>query len=177
MALHRPEFVTRLAKQRHAGGDLLSRDPRGRRLASGGQGHRREFVLRDVLDAALGNTDNHARNTSVLKWFDGRVALSPLYDFAPMILDRRMIPRVSRWADDRDLPDWNAVADALADTLDPASTRRWLRGLAPAIAELPATMAECGVPDEVIVRCRERIQRVARDLAALRAGKARHKGP
>jgi hypothetical protein len=62
----------------------------------------REFVLRDLLDVALGNTDNHARNTSVLKWPDGRIELSPLYDFAPMILDRRMVARVSRWEDDRD---------------------------------------------------------------------------
>ncbi|MGH7269102.1 MAG: type II toxin-antitoxin system HipA family toxin, partial [Polyangiaceae bacterium] len=78
----------------------------------------RELLLRDVLDVALGNTDNHARNTSVLKWPDGRIELSPLYDFAPMILDQRMIARVSRWEDNADFPDWARVADALGKTLD-----------------------------------------------------------
>ena len=129
----------------------------------------REFLLRDVLDVALGNTDNHARNTSVLKWPDGRIELSPLYDFAPMILDQRMIARASRWEDNGDLPDWARVADALAKTLDPAKTKRWLRGLAPAISELPTTMKDCDVPKVVIAQCEERIGRVARALGALRA--------
>jgi serine/threonine-protein kinase HipA len=129
----------------------------------------RELVLRDVLDVALGNTDNHARNTSMRKGFDGRVEISPLYDFAPMILDRRMIARVSRWEDDRELPDWGRVADALAATLEPATTKRWLHGLAPAVAKLPATMKDCGVPGAVIAACEDRIQRVSRDLAALKA--------
>ena len=129
----------------------------------------REFLLRDVLDVALGNTDNHARNTSMLKWPDGRIELSPLYDFAPMILDQRMIARVSRWEDNSDYPDWARVADALAKTLDPAKTKRWLRGIAPAIDELPATMKDCEVPKVVITQCEERIRRLARELGALRA--------
>jgi serine/threonine-protein kinase HipA len=127
----------------------------------------REFLLRDVLDVALGNTDNHARNTSVLKWAGGRIELSPLYDFAPMFLDQRMIARVSRWEDDGDFPDWARVADALAKTLEPSKTKHWLRSLAPAVAELPATMKDCGVPKVVITQTQERIGRVARALGAL----------
>ena len=126
----------------------------------------REFLLRDVLDAALVNTDNHARNTSVLKWADGRIALSPLYDFAPMFLDRGMIARVSRWEGDADFPEWGRVADALATALEPATTRRWLRELAAVVAELPATMKDCGVPALVTARCQDRIERVARALRA-----------
>lgn len=129
----------------------------------------REFLLRDVLDVALGNTDNHARNTSMLKWPDGRIELSPLYDFAPMILDQRMIARVSRWADDSDFPDWARVADALSKALEPSKTRRWLRELASAVGVLPTTMKECGVPKRVIARLEDRIGRVARALAMLRA--------
>ena len=56
----------------------------------------RELVLRDVLDVALGNTDHRARNTAVLKQLDGRIELSPLYDFAPMVLDPQGIACVSR---------------------------------------------------------------------------------
>jgi serine/threonine-protein kinase HipA len=127
----------------------------------------REFLLRDVLDVALGNTDNHARNTSVLKRDGGRIELSPLYDFAPMFLDQRMIARTSRWEDDADFPDWARVADALAKTLEPSKTKRWRRSLAPAVADLAATMKDCGVPKVVITQTRERIGRVARALGAL----------
>ena len=108
-------FGTPLRKERQA--DALAR------FATDPKKELREFLLRDVLEVALGNTDNHARNTSVLKWADGRVELSPLYDFAPMILDARGIARVSRWEDGADLPDWKRVAEALAPTLDPNATR------------------------------------------------------
>ena len=43
-----------------------------------------EFIKRDILDVALGNTDNHGRNTAVLRLPDNQVQLTPLYDFAPM---------------------------------------------------------------------------------------------
>jgi serine/threonine-protein kinase HipA len=126
----------------------------------------REFVLRDVLDVALGNTDNHARNTSVLKDTDGRVALSPIYDFAPMFLDARGIARVCRWADRSDLPNWNVVVAALVELgLDPRETKSWLRGLADRVAALPGTLRDCAVPDAVTTRCEDRIVRVARALA------------
>ncbi len=55
-----------------------------------------EYIRRDILNAALRNTDNHGRNTAFLKQSDGTVALSPLYDFAPMFHDPDGIPRSSR---------------------------------------------------------------------------------
>ncbi|MCK5691163.1 type II toxin-antitoxin system HipA family toxin, partial [Myxococcota bacterium] len=58
-----------------------------------------EFVLRDILNVAFGNTDNHGRNSAMLKTPDGKIRLSPLYDFAPMILDEDGIPRACRWKD------------------------------------------------------------------------------
>lgn len=126
----------------------------------------REFVARDVLDVALGNTDNHARNTSVLKGLDGTIQLSPLYDFAPMILDGRGIARVCRWEDNADYPSWNVVASFLQTLgLHPGETRSWLRGLAPAVMALPAIMRECNVAETVVERCSDRIDRVAQSLA------------
>ena len=124
-----------------------------------------EFVRRDVLDVALGNTDNHARNTSVLKDASGRIALAPLYDFAPMILDDRGIARVCRWADNADFPQWNLVAEALVDLgVDRAVARALLREMADIVGGLPAVMRDCGVPDVVTERCATRIERVARAL-------------
>lgn len=151
------EYGIPIAKERLAA--ALARfavDPAGELL---------EFVRRDVLDVALGNTDNHARNTSVLKDSRGHVALSPLYDFAPMILDERGIARVCRWADHADFPRWNLVADALASLgVDRAAVTALLRELADVAAALPGILRDCGVPSLVMRRCAERIARVEQSL-------------
>lgn len=130
----------------------------------------REFLLRDVLDVALGNTDNHARNTAVLKAVAAPIALTPIYDFAPMVLDPQGIARVCRWKAEEDgYPRWGNVADALAaHGLDAAKTKRWLRELAAKVGELPAIMAEESVPQEVIDILAHRIERVARSLEDVR---------
>ncbi len=56
----------------------------------------REYIRRDILNLALRNTDNHGRNTAVLRKGE-QVRLSPHFDFAPMFLDPEGIGRVSRW--------------------------------------------------------------------------------
>lgn len=56
-----------------------------------------EFIFRDFLNIICGNTDNHARNSCFLKNIDGSIRLSPLYDFAPMYLDREGIARMNKW--------------------------------------------------------------------------------
>ena len=129
----------------------------------------RELLLRDVLDVALGNTDNHARNTAVLKR-GGHIELTPLYDFAPMVLDPQGIARVCRWRAEEDgFPVWSRVAEALDPLgLDAGSTKTWLRGLAAAVAELPALMAAEGAPGRVIDALTPRTARVARALGAVR---------
>jgi serine/threonine protein kinase HipA of HipAB toxin-antitoxin module len=45
-----------------------------------------EYLRRDVANLALGNKDNHARNTALQRDFSGQVRLTPLFDFAPMYL-------------------------------------------------------------------------------------------
>jgi serine/threonine-protein kinase HipA len=56
-----------------------------------------EYMMRDFFNTLIGNTDNHGRNTSLLKHLDGRIELSPLYDCAPMALDPQMITRTITW--------------------------------------------------------------------------------
>jgi serine/threonine-protein kinase HipA len=59
-----------------------------------------EFIKRDVLNLAMRNTDNHARNTAVQRLSDGTVQLTPVFDFAPMERGRSAGPRSwrrSRW--------------------------------------------------------------------------------
>lgn len=130
-------------------------------------GELRELLLRDVLDVALGNTDNHARNTAVLKHETGRVELSPLYDFAPMVLDPQGIARVCRWQDEVEgYPRWGRVAESLDPLgLDAEATKRWLRELTAPISELPSLMEAEGVPRRVTEILDRRVARVARELS------------
>lgn len=69
-----------------------------------------EYVKRDIANVILGNTDNHARNTAIQRREDGRVGLTPLFDFAPMFLHPDGIARRMRWAaDDGGAPQWDSV--------------------------------------------------------------------
>lgn len=76
-----------------------------------------EYVLRDALNLAVGNSDNHGRNTALRKAV-GTVRLAPLFDFAPMRLAPTNIGRPTKWASMRDIgrdhaPDWRTVIDTL----------------------------------------------------------------
>lgn len=59
-----------------------------------------EFVTRDFLNIVMGNTDNHGRNFALIKSSSTRIRLSPLYDFAPTVMDPEMIPRASKWIEE-----------------------------------------------------------------------------
>lgn len=126
----------------------------------------REYIRRDILNLALLNTDNHGRNTAVLR-IDGKIELSPLFDFAPMFLDPEGIGRISRWEDERpgDQPQWEKICERLGYVLDPAETRAWLFGQVDAVKRLPETMRECHVDDDIIQRLSGRIENIARGLA------------
>ena len=124
-----------------------------------------EWVVRDVVNVALGNTDNHGRNSAVLKTSDGQVRLSPLYDFAPMILDPAGIARNCRWtgAEKDRYPDWRVVIGLLEDKAllrDTAQLRRALQDLAGALEHSDVLLRQCGVDEEIIERLELRIAAV-----------------
>src|SRR6185369_16180261 len=75
-----------------------------------------EFMKRDILNMALRNTDNHPRNTAVQRLPSGSVQLTPLYDFAPMYLDRHQLPRHCSWRLGKsvELTDWELIFEALS---------------------------------------------------------------
>lgn len=80
-----------------------------------------EYLKRDIANLALGNPDNHGRNSALSKHQNGTIRLSPLFDFAPMRLAKEGIVRSTRWAMMRDsgrdhLPDWKRIcAELLPD--------------------------------------------------------------
>lgn len=131
----------------------------------------REYLLRDVLNLALRNTDNHGRNTATLR-LGAEIALSPLFDFAPMFLDPEGINRVCRWEDERpgSQPEWGVVCEKLQYALDPTATRGWLAALSGKVRQLPKVMRACQVDDDIIERLARWIGDVADGLQAAQPG-------
>jgi serine/threonine-protein kinase HipA len=134
-----------------------------------------EFIKRDVLNLAMRNTDNHARNTAV-QLVERRVQLTPLFDFAPMYLDPELIPRVLRWyrPDTRvELTDW---ADVLAALPVPDRERRMLAGelsqFGVEIERLPDIMETQGVDHDIIEFLTPYMDTQVRQLKALTPPKA-----
>ncbi|NYZ17925.1 type II toxin-antitoxin system HipA family toxin [Azospirillum sp. RWY-5-1] len=115
-----------------------------------------EYVLRDLLNAAMGNPDNHGRNTALHKPAGGGIELAPLFDFAPMRLAPAGVGRSTRWRclNGRDHePDWGIICEAAAfDGLPAATLRQTLCEKAAFLAELPRIAAGHGVPPVVIGR-------------------------
>ncbi|MBC8433548.1 MAG: HipA domain-containing protein [Desulfobacterales bacterium] len=125
----------------------------------------REYIRRDILNLALRNTDNHGRNTAVLRT-NGQVRLSPLFDFAPMFLDPEGIGRVSRWEDEQpgNQPEWAVICEKLKNSVNPIETRTWLADLGEDVKRLPETMHDCHVDDVIIQRLTGWIAEVAAGL-------------
>jgi serine/threonine-protein kinase HipA len=136
-----------------------------------------EFIKRDVLNLAMRNTDNHARNTAV-QLANGKVRLTPLFDFAPMYLDPALIPRALRWyrPDTRvELTEW---ADVLAALRLPDHERQLLAQalgrFAMQIERLPDIMETQGVDHDIIEFLTPSIDTQVRQLKALQPPEAHH---
>jgi serine/threonine-protein kinase HipA len=127
-----------------------------------------EYIKRDIVNVVMGNKDNHARNTVVLRYEDGSVALSPMFDFAPMYLDPEGIARVCRWdgnAEEGGVPNWAVVVERYRDHLeDPVPA---LRDFGRQIERLPELMRELGVDDDIIEHQARGSEQHARALLTL----------
>ncbi len=123
-----------------------------------------EFLRRDILNVALGNSDNHARNTSFLKKA-GQVRLSPLYDFAPMELDPEGISRQARWQGERlqSLP-WQQIVQVLSQWVPAERVHGVLAQLATSIEAMPKIVKKAKVPAEVVAHCQERWAPLAQSI-------------
>ncbi|WP_164546929.1 MULTISPECIES: HipA domain-containing protein [unclassified Variovorax] len=131
-----------------------------------------EFMLRDVLNLAMRNTDNHARNTAVQRLPDGTVQLTPIFDFAPMFLDPEIIPRSCHWqaSDGKVQRVWTEIVESLevADS-ERGTIAEALHRFAPKVAALPEMAKDCGVEAQVIEACRMTIDIQAQQLDSLAA--------
>jgi serine/threonine-protein kinase HipA len=139
-----------------------------------------EYLRRDVANLALGNKDNHARNTALQRDFSGHVALSPLFDFAPMFLHPDGIGRRMCWVDnDAGRPDWSRVLDAVCQDSEPGPAGRHaaldrtllrdgLRQMAPTLADIGREGEAMGLSAAVHTLLRSGIESLARQLDGLR---------
>lgn len=111
-----------------------------------------EYIKRDILNVVLGNKDNHARNTAILRDDKGQIKLSPLFDFAPMFLDPEGIARAVRWKEEREQggqPVWAKVAEHFDAWCDVSQLKQELKMFAGRVEALPETMRDKGVDDDV----------------------------
>ncbi|WP_353506575.1 MULTISPECIES: HipA domain-containing protein [unclassified Variovorax] len=139
-----------------------------------------EYLRRDAVNLALGNKDNHARNTALQRDFNGRIGLTPLFDFAPMYLHPDGIARRSRWdGNDDGRPDWTRVLDSVCagampqngdrhEALDRQSLANGLRAMAPMLWEIAQRGEAMGMEADVHAHLRKSIEDQARQLEAVR---------
>lgn len=111
-----------------------------------------EWVRRDLLNIAFGNSDNHGRNTSFIK-YGNRVQLAPIYDFAPMKADYEMITRTFTWGEGMELGGvyhFPAIAEHLADLLSPNKLMSALNETAVRLLGLEQRLRQRGVPESIL---------------------------
>lgn len=112
------------------------------------------YLLRDIANLALGNPDNHGRNSALLKRRRGGVTLSPFFDFVPMRLSDRGIQRSTSWecmkgsGGDSSL-DWPAVLAYLDEQEYHAPFFvKEMKGLAAKLADAPIIARTRGMSRE-----------------------------
>ena len=131
-----------------------------------------EFIRRDVLNLAMRNPDNHARNTAV-HIVDGVTCLTPLFDFAPMYLDPEGITRAARWyhpATGKELQRWADILPHLG--LPQAEHEQLVESLVRCgqqLTMLPDSMRAAGVDADIIDFVTPSIAAQRTQLLALRS--------
>ncbi|AKS07323.1 type II toxin-antitoxin system HipA family toxin [Pseudomonas trivialis] len=108
-----------------------------------------EYLKRDLLNKILGNSDNHGRNTSIIRQANA-LRLAPVYDLAPMVMDDEGITRTTKWPRELERAgevDWLGVCHLLGDLVDSQALFENLRGAAQQLSALPDILSASGLPD------------------------------
>lgn len=112
-----------------------------------------EFIQRDILNLAMRNPDNHARNTAV-QTVDGVTRITPLFDFAPMYLDPEGITRAARWyhpGTKKELPRWGDILPHLElDRQEYQQLAEALIQFGEQLETLADIMLEAGVDEDIV---------------------------
>lgn len=131
---------------------MLEGEARQRNTRFNGSAFVIEWVRRDLLNVVFGNSDNHGRNTALLKSDEG-IWLAPVYDFAPMKADPEGIRRTTQWGlglEEGGQFDWVAIAQRLSHRVEPDVLLASLTELALRLKGLPERLARRGVPVSIL---------------------------
>jgi serine/threonine-protein kinase HipA len=121
-----------------------------------------DYLRRDLINKILGNSDNHGRNTAIIRQANN-FRLAPIYDLAPMVMDDEGVTRTTKWPRDLERAgdvDWRGVCRALADIAEPddplaalcdaPALFERLREDAQRLAALPDILTASGLPDRTM---------------------------
>jgi len=111
-----------------------------------------EWLKRDLLNIAFGNSDNHGRNTALLKKTNS-ISLSPIYDFAPMKADPEGVVRTTTWGtpyEEGGELRWMRIAEKLEGLCPIEKSMEALQSTASKLVGLGDRLAERGVPVRIL---------------------------
>jgi serine/threonine-protein kinase HipA len=133
-----------------------------------------EYLKRDLANVALGNKDNHTRNTAIQRLNNGNIHLTPLFDFAPMWLHPDGIARTTRWErdDHGGMPLWGSVIEQIAQStlIDTEEIRALLINQLPLYQGLLDEMQLLQVAPEILENSQYRVINICQQLEALSHG-------
>lgn len=111
-----------------------------------------QWLQRDLLNIAFGNSDNHGRNTAFIRRA-GSIEFAPIYDFAPMKADPEGIIRSTTWGaplENGGEYDFSAIAQSFADLADPDALLAELQSTAEKLLDLKHRLHQRGVPSRIL---------------------------
>jgi len=111
-----------------------------------------QWLQRDLLNIAFGNSDNHGRNTAFIRRA-GSIEFAPIYDFAPMKADPEGIIRSTTWGaplENGGEYDFPAIAQSFADLTDPDALLSTLQATAEKLLDLKHNLQQRGVPTRIL---------------------------
>ena len=133
-----------------------------------------EYLKRDLANVALGNKDNHTRNTAIQRFNNGIIQLTPLFDFAPMWLHPDGIARTTRWErdDHGGMPIWHSVIEQIAEStmIDPKEIKAVLIEQLPLYQGLLEHMQHLQLAPEILENSQYRIDNICQQLEELNHG-------
>lgn len=133
-----------------------------------------EYLKRDLANVALGNKDNHTRNTAIQRFNNGIIQLTPLFDFAPMWLHPDGIARTTRWErdDHGGMPIWHSVIEQIAEStlIDSEEIRAVLVEQLPLYQGLLEHMQYLQLAPEILENSQYRIDNICQQLEELNHG-------
>lgn len=123
-----------------------------------------EYLMRDIINRALGNTDNHGRNTSFIKT-NHSIRLSPIYDVTAMkYFESDPIVPSTHWDDEhrKVIPRLNWVAETYSFKRD--ELHQTLKALIPMIKNLERSLEKAAMPITLLEKTKEDRQTALAEL-------------